>query len=416
MMAAMADHDPYAALRLPNYLRFFTGSFVANVGLHMQATAVGWDIFERTGSEMALGLAGLAQFLPVLPCFLWAGHVADRFNRRRIVMGAQTLVGLASLGLAIVAHYRAAEWMIYALLVVTGIARSFLQPAKHALIPLLVPETHFTNAVTWNSSGFHLASVLGPALGGWVIYQTRSAQTVYLADAAAALFYVLVLATVTQRRVPPRATALNLSDLSAGFRFVWNHPIILGALSLDLFAVLLGGAVTLLPVYAKNILMVGPDGLGWLRGAPAFGALAMGMLLAHRPPVHRVGHTLLWSVAGFGLATIVFGFSKSYLLSLSMLFLLGALDNISVIIRHTLVQTLTPDELRGRVSAVNSVFIGASNELGGFESGLVAHYFGAVFSVVSGGLGTLAVVAAIAYWLPPLRNYGQSTKASADAE
>ena len=241
-----------------------------------------------------------------------------------------------------------------------------------------------------------MASVLGPAAGGLLIKWTESPIAVYLLDTTAAALFITSLLLLRIRRTDHAQRGMDLRELVAGFRFVWNHQLILGALSLDLFAVLLGGAVTLLPVYAEDILQVGPSGLGWLRTAPAVGALLMAVLLAHRPPMTRAGLAMLLSVAGFGAATIVFGISRSFALSLVMLFLTGALDNISVVIRHTLVQTMTPDHLRGRVSAVNSLFIGASNELGGFESGMVAHYFGPVFSVVSGGVGTILVVIVIA--------------------
>jgi MFS family permease len=250
-----------------------------------------------------------------------------------------------------------------------------------------------------------MASVLGPAAAGLLIKWTHSPLPVYLVDAAAAIAFIGCLTLIRLRPSINVQRGLDLRELVAGFRFVWSHQLILGALSLDLFAVLLGGAVTLLPVYAEDILQVGPSGLGWLRTAPAVGALLMAIVLAHRPPLGRAGLVMLLSVAGFGAATVVFGFSRSFALSMAALFLTGALDNISVVIRHTLVQTLTPDHLRGRVSAVNSLFIGASNELGGFESGMVAHYFSPVISVVSGGIGTMIVVLLIALRMPKLRGY-----------
>jgi MFS family permease len=409
----MADHDPYAALRLPNFRRYFLGNLMAAVGLHMQSTAVGWDIYERTGSAWSLGLTGLVQFLPVVPLFLVAGHAADRYSRRVIVMLAQLLVAIAAVGLSWVAWRRADEHLIYGFLLLVGVARTFLQPSKASLLPLLVPPDQFTNAVTWSSSAFHMASVLGPALAGVMIAATGSVVAVYLFDAVVALVFVGFLFFVHTVVDAPRSSATSLKDLGAGFSFVWNHPVILGALSLDMFAVLLGGAVTLLPIYSEEILHVGPEGLGWLRAAPAVGAVVMGMLLAHRPPIRRTGRALLAAVIGFGVATIVFGLTKSYPVALVMLFLTGAFDNISVVIRHTLVQTLTPNELRGRVSAVNSLFIGASNELGGFESGMVAGWFGPIVSVVSGGVGTVLVVLWLGWWLPPLRRHGQLVESAA---
>jgi MFS family permease len=401
----MTSHDPYAALRLADYRRYFVGNFASNFGLQMQTTAVGWDIYQRTDSTLALGMAGLIQFLPVITLFLLAGHAADRFSRKWIILIAQIVVAASSLGLALISWTHAHYGLIYVCLAAVGIARAFQQPAKSALLPLLVPTEHFSNAVTWNSSGFHLASVLGPAAGGLMIKLTESPVSTYMLDAIAAGVFVGALLGTRVRPMDHVHRALSFEQLSAGFRFVWHHQIVLGALALDLFAVLLGGAVTLLPTFARDILHVGPSGLGWLRTAPAMGALLMAIVLAHRPPLTRAGLALLWSVAGFGIATIVFGLSTNFALSMVMLFLTGALDNISVVIRHTLVQTLTPDALRGRVSAVNSLFIGASNELGGFESGLVAYLFTPQVSVVSGGVGTVLVVILTALALPKLRDY-----------
>ena len=400
-------HDPYAALRLPAYRRYFVGSFIATVGLQMQTTAVGWDIYLRTESKLALGFAGLAQFLPVVTLFLVSGHAADRYSRKWIVIISQLVVAIASACLGLIALNVADYRLIFVCLISVGIARAFLQPAKAALLPLLVPKETFSNAVTWNSTGFHLASVIGPALGGLMIKWTKSPTWVYWFDAIAASIFAIAILSLQVVRGAATKKGINRADLVAGFKFVRSHQVILGALSLDMFAVLLGGAVTLLPVYAEDILHVGASGLGWLRTAPAIGALTMAILLAHRPPIGKAGWMLLISVAGFGAATIGFGFSKSFWLSMLMLFMTGAWDNISVVIRHTLVQTLTPDALRGRVSAVNSLFIGASNELGGFESGLVAHFFGPVASVVSGGIGTIFVVITTAVSLPRLRKYGK---------
>jgi MFS family permease len=354
-----------------------------------------------------LGLAGLIQFLPVVSMFLWTGQAADRFSRKAIVMITQVLVASTSLGLAYVSWTQADYRWIYICLLGVGVARAFQQPAKSALLPLLVEPQHFSNAVAWSTNAFHLASVLGPAAGGVVIATTGSAAVVYLMDVAVAITFASVLLGVRPAFAERLRQRMSLDELWAGFRFVWYHPVILGALALDLFAVLLGGAVTLLPVFAEDILHVGASGLGWLRAAPAVGAMIMGMLLAYRPPIERTGLALLTSVAGFGLATIGFGLSTHFGLSILMLFLTGVLDNVSVVIRHTLIQTLTPNDLRGRVSAVNGLFIGASNELGGFESGVVAQWFGPVISVVSGGIGTIVVVAITAWSLPALRRHGR---------
>jgi MFS family permease len=315
------------------------------------------------------------------------------------------LIACASAGLAAISYYQLDTRWIFGCLFLIGVARAFQQPARAALLPLIVPSEHFNSAVTWNSTGFHMASVLGPAAGGFFIKWFDGPTAVYIFDLMAAAVFVGMLAMLRLYKTQVTQRNLTLNELSAGFRFIRRQQVVLGAMLLDLFAVLLGGAVTLLPVFAEDILMTGPEGLGWMRAAPALGALMMAMIIAHRPPLRRTGFVLLWSVVGFGIATIVFGMSKLLWLSLFMLFLTGAFDNISVVIRHTLVQTLTPDHLRGRVSAVNGVFIGASNELGGFESGVVAHWFGPVVSVVSGGIGTIAVVCLTAMSLPQLRKF-----------
>jgi MFS family permease len=282
-----------------------------------------------------------------------------------------------------------------------------MQPARASLMPQIVPREHFSNAVTWSSGGFHLACVVGPALGGGIIWLSGGARVVYLLDAFAALTYFVLLMFVRHRPVVQRTAEVTVRSLGAGFAFLRSTPVVFSAITLDMFAVLLGGATTLLPVYSKDILHVGPVGLGWLRAMPAIGALLMAFILAYRPPLERAGRALLWSVVGFGLATIVFGASRWYWVSLLMLFATGMFDNVSVVIRHTLVQLMTPDEMRGRVSAINSMFIGASNELGGFESGTVAALFTPAISVVSGGVGTLVVVVVMAIAYPQLRRYGR---------
>jgi MFS family permease len=295
---------------------------------------------------------------------------------------------------------------IYLCVFITGTSRAFLQPAKAALLPLMVPVRLFSNAVAWNSGGFHLAAAVGPALGGSLIALSRPYVFIYLLTAGSALSFFFCLLLVHLKEVARERHAVTLRDLVAGLSFLSRNQVVLGALLLDMFAVLLGGALALLPVYAKDILRVGSGEFGIMRASPAIGALLMSVILAHRRPFSQAGRTLLWSVAGFGLATIIFGLSRNYYLSVAMLFLTGVLDTISVVIRHTLVQVLTPDHLRGRVSAINGLFIGASNELGAFESGTVARLFTPTISVVSGGIGTLLVVITAAIRLPRLRRYG----------
>ncbi|MBM3999370.1 MAG: MFS transporter [Planctomycetes bacterium] len=398
-------HDPCAAIRHRSFRRFLTGNFLTVLGTQMQSVAVGWEIYQRTRSNWCLAYVGLVQFLPVVLFVLPAGHVADTFDRRRVAMVSAFVMMAASCGLAWASTTGAGIGWMYAFLAVTGTARAFQQPAKASLAPQLVPLAIFSNAVTWGMGSFHLASVLGPALGGFTIAWCGGAALVYGLDALAAASFIVCLMGVTVEPSEREPKAVTFRDLAAGFAFLGRNQVVLGAITLDMFAVLLGGAVTLLPVYADDILHVGPEGLGWLRSAPAVGALLMSVVLARRPPFRNAGVTLLWAVVGFGAATIVFGLSRHFGLSLAMLFLTGAFDNISVVIRHTLVQVLTPNHLRGRVSAINSLFIGASNELGGFESGAVAGLLTPTWSVVSGGVGTIVVVAAVAFTSPRLRRY-----------
>lgn len=404
-----AAHDPYAALRLRNFRFYLAGNFMAIFGMQAQTLAVGWELYERTHSAFALGLEGLVQFLPVAALTLPAGHEADRSHRKAIVMIAMATMACCSLGLAWISIAQGDVGLIYICLLASGVARAFLQPAKASLLPQIVPRETFSNAVTWNMNAFQMAAITGPAVAGQLIGWFKSAWIVYVLDAGMTSVFLLFLAVMHVPRHLGTSGPSSLSTLLAGLSFVWRHQVILGAMALDMFAVLLGGAVTLLPIFALDVLEVGPRGLGWLRTAPAIGALMMSFLIAHRPPVDRAGRALLTAVAGFGLATIAFGVSKYYALSLAMLFLTGTFDIVSVVIRHTLVQLLTPDAMRGRVSAVNSMFIGASNELGGFESGVVAAWFGVTASVVSGGIGTLAIVVLAAWLWPELRRYGQLT-------
>ncbi|HUY31375.1 MAG TPA: MFS transporter [Pirellulales bacterium] len=405
---AAAEHDPYAALRLGNFRLYMSGNVPAICGMQMQTVAVGWDVYERTHSPMALGLVGLVQFLPVIALTLNAGHLADRAQRKSIVISAMCVISGCSFALTAVSLWKADIGLVYLCLLFSGVARAFMQPAKASLLPQIVPRHIFSNAVTWNMGGFQLASIAGPALGGYLIAYQGNATVVYLFDALATLVFVVSLSFVkTGSYEPSREQQAGQRAFVAGMHFVWRNKVILAAMTLDMFAVLLGGAVMLLPIYAEDVLDVGSKGLGWLRTAPAVGALLVSVVMAHRPPFEHAGRTLLWVVFGFGVATIVFGLSHSYWLSLLMLFLTGAFDFVSVVIRHTLVQMLTPDAMRGRVSAVNSMFIGASNELGGFESGLVAQLTSPLVSVVSGGVGTLLVVAAVAIGWPQLRRYGR---------
>jgi MFS family permease len=402
-LAAAGDGGPYSALRSRDYRFFLGGRFLSVIGAQMLDVAIGWELYERTHSAMALGIVGLVQVAPIFFLVLPAGHAADRYDRRKVVMISLGVLMLTSLALAWISYTQAPVPLVYLCLFGVGVALAFHRPASAAMLPQLVPGEHFANAVTWSSTGWQAASVIGPALGGAVIAIAHRAGPVYLCDAVLMGCFMLMLWAIRGRAAPRAAQAMSARTLLAGFRFVRHERVIFGAISLDLLAVLFGGAMTLLPVYAKDILHVGPSGFGWLRAAPAIGAVAIAFVMAHAGPLKRAGHTVLWAVAGFGVTTIIFGFSEWYPLSLVMMIAAGAFDMVSVVIRQTLVQVRTPDEMRGRVSAVNSLFIDTSNQLGGFESGAAAALFGPVISVVGGGIATLLVVWGVARWWPELR-------------
>jgi len=402
-----APPDPYAVLRNRDVALYLLGRLVASLGQQMLTVAVGWELYERTHSALALGLVGLTQMVPMVLFTLPAGHVADNHDRKRIIVLMNLVVACASLGLTLISALGAPVFWIYCCLFMAGTARTFLWPASSAFLPQLVSRRDFSRAVTWSSGSFQLSSVAGPAAGGALIALTHHAAPVYAFNAAAALICLTLISFVRQRQTVAVKEKMTARNLIVGFKFVFASPIILGTITLDMFAVLLGGATALLPVYAKDILKVGPSGLGFLQAALPLGSLLCALVLAHRPPLQKAGRAMLLAVAGFGVATIAFGCSYWFWLSFLMLFACGAVDNISVVVRHTLVQLLTPDEKRGRVSAVNSLFIGTSNELGGFESGLVAHLLGPVVSVVAGGIGTIVVVLAVAVIWPEIRKYGR---------
>lgn len=400
------EHDAYAALRYPGYRCLLAGAVLASIGAEIQVTVVGWELYQRTNSAWALGLTGLAQFLPVLLLALPAGQAADRYSRRGLFQCAQGMSLLASLGLAALSWWQGPVELVFLCLVLSGMVRAFSAPARAALLPQVVPIETLPNAVTWNSSGWQLANISGPVLGGVVVAVTDSYVLAYMLAATGSLACILLLVPIQPRQIQRSSTERTLAGLLAGVQFVWRNELLLAAITLDLFAVLLGGATALLPLFARDILLVGPEGLGWLRAAPAIGALLMAVTLAHRAPLKRPGRALLLAVAGFGAATIVFGLSQLFYLSFAMLVLTGALDNISVVVRGTLMQVLTPDNMRGRVAAVNTVFISSSNELGAFESGATAALFGPVISVVSGGIGTLLVVLLVLGRWPQLLQLG----------
>ncbi len=406
------SHDPYQALRYPAFRRFVAGHVLAVLGQGMMAVTIGWEVYERTRSAWALGMVGLAQVLPLIALILPAGQLADSSDRRRLLIVAEATIGLAALGLWLASRAGAPIEVYYGLLVLYGAGRTFQLPAKQAIMPNLVPLGAFQNAVAWNSGGWQGADMIGPALGGFIIYWAGPGA-VYALCAGAALVFMALLTQIDIPAPAPGGPRVSGRGFFEGVRFVRRSPMLLAAMSLDLFAVLLGGVIALLPVFAKEILLVGPVGLGWLRAAQSFGAVLVSVRLAHQPPFKRAGRTLLASVMGFGVAIIVFGLSRNYLLSIAMLFLAGGFDAISVIIRLALTQLHTPDELRGRVSAVNSLFIGMSNELGEAESGMLASWIGPVGAVVAGGVGVLGVVAAVGLAWPELRSLDRLTEAGA---
>jgi MFS family permease len=406
-----------AAFSHPGFLLFQIARFLIVSAVEMQAVAVGWQVYEITKRPLDLGYVGLAQFLPGILLFPISGHASDRFERRNVLSACYAGYALC-FALLLALSWRGVPSIapIYIVLVMIGIVRSFNGPASRSILPQLVPQEHFANAVAWNATIFQASTVLGPSFGGIIYAAFRGPSAVYVIAMLTAIG-----ATVTTFRIKPEVKArprepMNLKTLFAGLHFIRNNKLILGAISLDLFAVMLGGAVALLPVYAREILHTGPWGLGLLRTAPGVGAALMAILLAHWPLRGNSGPKLLWAVAGFGVFTIIFGLSRSLTLSLIALALLGASDMISVIIRATLTLLATPDEMRGRVTAVDMIFIGTSNEFGQFESGLTAQWFGTVPAVVLGGVGTLLVVTLWAWWFPDLRRAGELHSITTDAQ
>ena len=437
-------HDPFAAFRSRAYSFFTSGNLLSLTGRQMLAVAVEWEIYRRTHSATALGLVGLVFAVPIVGLSLPAGHLADRISRKHIITVSQILTTLTSVALALVSwqHLRIPQMsilrasndglsaiagvferhqpafhfddasipLIYLLLFLGAIVRTFSWAARASFFPTLVPRDAFSNAVTWNNSAFQIASVVGPAISGFLVAQIGF-PIVYMIDAITAfLFFLLVLPIPRAKQARERVEQSTWRSLLAGMKFVFSKKVILATITLDLFAVLLGGATALLPIFADQILRCGPIGLGWMRAAPAIGAFAMALTVAFLRPMRQAGKMLLWCVSGFGVATIVFGLSKALWLSLLMLFLAGALDSVSVIIRGSIVQLITPDEMRGRVSSVNNIFIGTSNEFGALESGLTAALFGPVISVVGGGIGTILVVIGAALRWPDIRKIGALDK------
>lgn len=401
----LAEDTP--AIRLPWVRAFALGRLLSVLGMQALSVAVGWQLYERTGSALALGLVGLFELLPVLVLFVPVGTIADRLPRRRIAMGAHGLLAVASAAFLATDIPGAPLWWTWGLLVLVGVGRAFAAPAVNTILPQLLNPLQFAHANAWMSAVFQTAAVAGPVVGGALIDATGNARLAFLAAAAGQIAFVLCLLRVPFRPPPPGAgAARTLKGLFAGFSFVRRNPVFLAAITLDLFGVLLGGATALLPIFAKDVLAAGPSGLGWLRAAPGLGALLTALAITRAPPFARPGRALLATVVGFGAATVGFGLSRSLALSLACLFLTGAFDAVSVVIRQTLEQMITPDRLRGRVAAIKFVFVGLSNELGAFESGATAALMGPVASVVVGGVGTLVVAAVVARVWPQLGRIG----------
>ena len=405
------SHDSYAALRVPAFRWFIGALLTQTLASQMQAVVVGWQVYAITKSPLSLGLIGLAEAIPFIATVLLAGHWADRHDRKRLAVVATALLWLCGVALLwlTLSHEsdRLRLFLIYVVVFVSGLARAVLMPARTALAGDIVPRDTLVNSVTWRSSSWQLAAVIGPAIGGG-LYAVSGPALAY--GAVIVLLAAGVLSFIKVPGIPPTIAPVReplRQALGQGIGFVRSQPMFLGAITLDLFAVLFGGAEALLPVFAADILLVGPQGLGILRGAHSAGAVAMSLYLSHRRPMERPGRALFYAVGGFGLCMIGFGLSRNFLLSFSLLVLAGMADNISVLIRSSLLQTLTPSHLLGRVSAVNSVFIGSSNEIGAFESGVAASLMGTVPSVVFGGTMTLLVVLITAWRVPQLRRLGQ---------
>ncbi|OON63978.1 MFS transporter [Massilia sp. KIM] len=398
---SVASPGRLAVLRNRNLSLYLSARFLGTLAVQMQSVAIGWQVYQITGSLFDLGLIGLAQFAPFLVLILWAGHVADRHNRRLIVLLCMATQLLCSLMLvAFTASGSRTVWPVFVILVLFGSARAFMMPASQAVLKNLVPDHAFSQAVALGSSTFHVAVIAGPVIGG--LLYALGPQVVHMSASCLLALAVLLMAGTRSVQQVVNKAPVSWHTLLEGLRFVWSRPIVLGAISLDLFAVLFGGATALLPAYAHDVLHAGPTGLGLLRTAPGAGAALCSILLAFYPITRRVGAWMFGGVALFGLCTLVMGLTDSFPVALGALFLLGAGDMVSVYIRHLLVQYETPDEIRGRVSAVNAVFIGASNELGEFESGVTAGWLGLVRAILLGGAATLAVTGLWALLFPVL--------------
>ncbi len=403
------SHNPYAALQVPDFRLFILSRLFITIAIQIQGVVVGWQVYEITRDPLSLGLIGLAEAIPAITVSLYAGHLADIVERKKIILTCAATLAVCSIALLFftmdigAALFQYGALPIYSVIFVSGIARGFLSPANFSFMPQLINRDLYQNAITWNSTIWEGASVGGPMIGG-LIYGFFGITAAYTADVLLVFAGLVCYLLIPNRPLPPVSEEQGIYEkIKAGIRFVFKNQIILSAISLDLFAVLFGGAVALLPIFADEILHVGKIGLGFLRSAPAIGAVAMAVFITYHPIKKSMGKILLWCVAGFGLCMIGFGFSKWFWLSMLLLILSGVFDCISVIVRGTLIHTLTPENMKGRVAAVNSIFIGSSNEIGSFESGVAAKLLGVVPSVIFGGCMTLSVVAVTAWKAVKLR-------------
>jgi len=403
------EHHPYAALRIRDFRLFILSRLCVTLAIQMQGVVVGWQIYEYTGDPLSLGLIGLAEAIPAITVSLYAGHLADIVDRKKIILGCVLTLSFCSLALLYFTTNLGSFLLtsgtlpIYLVIFVSGVARGFLSPATFSFMPQLIDRSLYQNAITWNSTIWEGAAVGGPMIGG-LIYGFFGITAAYTIDAVLVLAALFLYFSIPSRPLPPISEEQGIKEkIAAGIKFVFKNQIILSAISLDLFAVLFGGAVALLPIFADEVLQVGKIGLGFLRSAPAIGAVLMAVYITHNPIKRNIGKILLWCVGGYGVCMILFSLSSNFWLSMGILVVSGMFDCVSVIVRSTLIHTLTPENMKGRVSAVNSIFIGSSNEIGMLESGVAAKLMGVIPSVIFGGCMTVLVVATTAWKAPKLR-------------
>jgi MFS family permease len=408
-MKELEKHDAFAVLRVKDFRLFISFRFFMTIAIQMQSIVVGWQVYQLTKDPLSLGLIGLAEAVPFIAVALYAGHIADRYNRKKIILWFDLVFLLGTCGLLLFTFFSSGMIItigilpIYIVVAISGVARAFIYPSTIALMAQMVPRELYTNSSTWNSTIWHIAAITGPAIGG-LVYGFFGVKIAYLSVIFFMFISILLLSFVKKYITSPVEESESLFQrLSSGIKFVFRNQILFGTMSLDMFAVLFGGAVAMLPIFAAEVLKVGPQGLGFLRSAPMAGAVIMSLIIAYRPPMANAGRYLMIGVAGFGLSIILFALSKNFYLSMGLLMLSGMFDNISVIIRATTMQLMTPDEMRGRVASVNSIFIGSSNEIGSFESGVAAKLMGLIPSVIFGGGMTLLIVGLTAKFAPLLR-------------